>query len=282
MEQSKKSLYIYAAVAFVLITTAIFFLFIFQRKPKEPSTEEGVNEVKELTEIPLANRPYITLTPTTDGAEIIMSIENMNFFESIEYELTYQADNPEVSGTKIQRGSTGTDVNTKDPKYKKSLLLGTASRGVRSPDRGVADGVLTMHMFKGDIEYQSETNWDMFQAGTKASTIESRGGKFKMELPALGKDYWLIIADTLGVAPSPPFKVEKVNLPAYGIFAVGLELKKAAEISFNGDYSTTKLFAYLPQDSKWEEIEAKFDSSAKTLTANVDTLAAFVVVSHSK
>lgn len=281
MEQSKKSLYIFAAVAFVLIAAAIFFLFVFQAKPKDANSEEEVNEVKELSEIPLSNRPFVTLTPTTDGAEINMSIENMGFFDNMEYELTYQADNPEVSGTKIQRGSIGSDVNTKEFKYKKLVLLGTASRGVRSPDRGVQDGVLVMRMFKGDSQYQSETNWDMLQAGTKATKVESRDGKFKMELPALGKNYWIIIGDTLGIAPGPPFKAEDAKLPSFGVFAVGLELKKDAKVAIGAD-TESKLFSYLPQDSKWEEITAKFDESNKTITADVDALGAFVVVSQSK
>ncbi|MBI4037615.1 hypothetical protein HY382_01050 [Candidatus Curtissbacteria bacterium] len=281
MEQSKKSLYIFAAVAFVLIAAAIFFLFVFQGKPKKPNAEEGINEVKELTEIPLANRPFVTLTPTTDGAEIIMSVENMGYFEGIEYELTYQADNPEATGTKIQRGSTGTDVNTKEPKYKKSLLLGTASRGVRSPDRGVEDGVLTMHMFKGDTEYQSETKWDMLQTGTKVTTIKSRDGKFNMDLPALGKDYWIIIADTLGIAPNPPFKAEDAKLPSIGVFAVGLELKKDANVSLTAE-TESKLYSYQQQDSKWKDLTAKYNDETKSMAANVDALAAFVVVSAPK
>lgn len=284
MEASKKHLYIIAAVAFVLITAAIYFLFIFHKNPAKPKSEEVATEVKQLSDIELAKRPYVTLTPTTDGAEIIMSVENMSNFDKIEYELTYQADNPQISGEKIERGSTGTDVNTKDPKYKKSILLGTASRGVRSPDRGVADGKLTMHMFKGETEYQAETDWNLIHDGAKATTLTSKDNKFKLKVPGFGKDHWIIVSDTIGFPSSPSFDSKNVQLPVNGIFSVAAELKSKADLSitFDKDLNDPKLFSYSNSDSKWDEINANYDSTAKTLTAPVASFATFVVVSSPK
>lgn len=284
MEASKKHLYVIAAAAFVLIAAAIYFLFIFHKSPAKPKSEEVATEVKQLADIELAKRPYVTLTPTTDGAEIIMSIENMGNFDNIEYELTYQADNPQISGEKIQRGSTGTDVNTKDPKYKKSILLGTASRGVRSPDRGVADGKLTMHMFKGDIEFQSETDWNLINDGAKTTTLTSSDKKFKVDVPNFGKDHWIIVGDTIGIPSSPSFDAKNVQLPTIGIFSVGAELKSKANLSItlDKDVMDPKLFSYSNSDSKWDEINAKYDSATKTLTAPVAVFATFVVVSSPK
>ena len=103
MEPSKKSTYIIAAVAFIILATAIYFLFIFQKGEAKIKPEEFAGEVKDVSELEVAKRPYVTLTPTGDGAEIIISVENMSFFDKIEYELTYQADNPQVPGEKIER-----------------------------------------------------------------------------------------------------------------------------------------------------------------------------------
>src|SRR3989338_10789750 len=110
MEQSKKSTYIIAAIAFIILAAAIYFLFIFQKGEKKIKPEEFAGEVKDVAEPELARRPYVTLTPTGDGAEIIISVENMSFFDKIEYELTYLTDNPQVTCEKIERGATGTDV----------------------------------------------------------------------------------------------------------------------------------------------------------------------------
>src|SRR3989344_5344421 len=165
MNPAKRTTYVIAAAALIFFIAAIYFLFIFQKGKREIKIEETQGEIKELSEIPLEKRPFVTLTPTSDGAEIIISIENMKDFDKIEYTLTYQADNPEISGEKIERGSTGFDVNTKDERYKKSILLGTASKGTRSPDKGIEDGKLTLNLFQGETEYASKTFWDLLAVG---------------------------------------------------------------------------------------------------------------------
>ncbi len=277
MDKSKQAKYIIAAVSFLVISAAIYFLFIFSRGPSEIDSGERVSEIKQFTEIELAKRPYVTLTPTSDGAEIIISIENMSEFDSVEYELTYLADNPQISGEKIQRGSTGTDVDTKAEKYKKSMLLGTASKGTRSPDLGVSDGKLALHMFKGDIEYLSESNWDLYEIGAKATEIKDRDGKFTVALPVLGKDYWMILADTVGIPKTDKFDITNASLPLYGTFSIAPKFAKAAKITITTDLQAAKLFAYSNQESKWDEIKSTLQNGQ--ITATVDSFSTFVLVS---
>lgn len=278
MDKSKKNTYIIAGVSLVLILTAVYFLFIFKKGPKELKKENSTEDVKELTQIDLAKRPYVTLTPTPEGAEIIISVENMASFDKIEYELTYQADNPTVAGEKIQRGATGTDINTKDQKYKKSILLGTASRGVRSPDRGIVDGKLTMHMFQGDTEYQSETNWTLDEIGTSQTTLKDPSDNFEITIPALGKNYWAVLADTIGVPPNYQFDIKKVVLPIYGAFTVAPALTKPASVTIklNDAVKSADLYAYSHQDSTYAKVDSKLSGS--TITSDVPSLGTFVVV----
>ena len=283
MEPSKKSTYIIAAAAFVILAVAIYFLFIFQRGEAKIKSEEFAGEVKNVSELEVAKRPYVTLTPTGDGAEIIISVENMSFFDKIEYELTYLADNPQVSGEKIERGATGTDVNTKDEKYKKSMLLGTASRGTRSPDTGVTDGVLTMHLVKGDIEYLSESKWDLFEAGATVKSIADRDDTFVVENLSLGKDYWIIIADTVGLPPNSPsdYNLTSAVLPSKGIFSIAPEFSKSAKLTINlkDDLKDPKLYSFR-EDIKWQEREINYDSAKKVITASIGFFAAFVITSQ--
>ncbi|HLA04014.1 MAG TPA: hypothetical protein VJ065_02135 [Patescibacteria group bacterium] len=281
MEPSKKSTYIIAAAAFIILAAAIYFLFIFQKGEKKIKPEEFAGEVKDVAELELARRPYVTLTPTGDGAEIIISVENMSYFDKIEYELTYQADNPQVPGEKIERGATGTDVNTKDGKYKKSMLLGTASRGTRSPDTGVTDGVLTMHMTKGDIEYLSESKWDLFEAGATVRSIADRDGDFQVENLSLGKNYWIIIANTVGLPPNSPPDLASVVLPTKGVFSIAPEFSKSAKLTLNleDDLKNPKLYNFR-EDIKWQERKMDYDSAKKAIFASINFFAAFVVTSQ--
>lgn len=278
MDKTRKNTYIIAAVALVVFLIAIYFLFIFKKQPKEilPQVFEG--DVRQLSEIEFDKRPYVTLTPTSDGAEIIISVENMSAFDRLEYELTYLADNPQIAGQKIERGATGTDINTKDAKYKKSILLGTASRGVRNPDRGVTVGKLTMHMFKGSDEYQSETPWDLVQIGLRSESIRDRQGNFELAVPGLGRDYWVILADTIGVPPNSQFDLGKVILPTYGVFSIAKEFTKKGELKIKTNQENpTQIYSYNLADSKWQEVETTQNGSQ--VTGNVSNFATFVVVS---
>lgn len=277
---SKKNIYIIAAAALFLIIAAIYFLFIFNMRPGGPKGYETSGEVKEVSEIPVEKRPYVTLTPTSDGAEIIISIENMAEFDRIEYELTYLADNPQISGEKIQRGATGVDINTKDAKYKKSILLGTASKGVRSPDRAIADGKLTMHSFKGETEYLSETKWDLMEVGTEPATLSAFGGDITIRVPKFDKNYWVIIADTVGLPRSADFDYKNAILPSFGIFSIAPKFIRSADlmIKLSGEVSKPALYAW-DASAKWQKIDAKFDDSQKVIGAHVESFATFVPVS---
>ncbi len=279
MDPAKRTTYIIAAVAFVIILIGIYFLFIFQKGPNEPKRQESGGEVKQLGEIEFKNRPYVTLTPTSDGAEIIISMENMGNFDRIEYELIYLADNPQIGGEKIQRGSTGTDVNPKDQKYKKSILLGTASRGVRSPDRGITDGKLNLHLFKGETEFNSETDWDLIEVGSKIQTITNRAGNFKLKAGPFQKQYWIIIADTVGIPPDATFEPGKVIPPVYGIFSIAPNLKNAnLLITLAEDAQNVDLYSYTSHDSKWQILSSEYNQSTKTITTSPDFFATFVAV----
>ena len=281
MDRSTHTKYIIAAIAFIIITVAIYFLFIFQKSPPKTKSQETSGEVRELADLTISDRPYVTLTPTTDGAEIIISIENMSKFDRIEYELTYLADNPQIVGDKLTRGATGTDINTKDPKYKKSILLGTASRGVRSPDTGIADGKLTMHMFVAEEEFLSETEWTLEKIGTSPITIADKSANFQLEMPTLGKSYWVIIADTVGVPSNPPdFKVADVILPVYGTFSIAPPFSRGGTLSLKvgSDLSSPQLYTYNHQDGTWQKLTAVYNSSSGIINADVSNFATFVVV----
>jgi len=278
MQRSYKSTYIIAAASLIIIIVAVYFLFIFQKSPKEIEQDENGGFVEDISKIEISKRPYVTLTPTSDGAEILISIENMDYFDKIEYELTYLADNPQIAGEKLERGSTGIDINTKEPKYKKSILLGTASRGTRSPDKGITDGKLTLHLFRQDTEYQSETNWDLFNEGAKTKQIEDRSNKFAITLPSLGKDYYIIIADTVGIPRNAEFDSNKAVLPIYGIFSVAPDFKSSAKVTIkiSSNAQSPQLYSFNSKDEKWQKLES--ESNDSEISTSTNSFSTFVVV----
>jgi hypothetical protein len=280
MDNSKKSIYIIAAISLALIATVVYFLFIHQSKPKITKTEDVQTEQRPIGDIEVAKRPFVTLSPDTSGSTIQVSIQNMNYFDTIDYEITYLADNPQTPGEKIQRGATGSDINTKDEKNIKSAPLGTGSKGIFSADKGITEGKLTLHMVKNGIEYLSETNWDLYNVGSKASEIKDRSGNFSLKLPSLGKDYWVIVSDTVGVPPGYTFDLNNVNLPIYGIFSLDVKYPKPASLAYKvTEGQTADLYKYNRVDSSWSKIDSKLDAPTKTVNASVDSFATYVVVS---
>ncbi len=278
MPKSKRNLYILAGAALLFMVATTYFLFVFQKGPKSLKVDRTAQEIKPITDVELAKRPFITLTPTSTGSEIIISIENMAEFENIEYELTYMADNPQIPNEKIQRGSTGTDVDTKAEKYKKSMLLGTASRGAASPDKGIEDGKLTLHMFKGDIEYQSETPWYMSQVGLTSTEIKTPEGELLIKTPKLTKDYFVIVTDTLGIPPKYEFEISKAQTPTYGVFSTAPKFTQKADLSLKTTGSNSKLYIYNHQDGVWGNIDTTQDTSS--IKAKIEFFSTYVVVSQ--
>jgi len=279
MPKSKRNLYILAGAALLFMVATTYFLFVFQKSPKSLKVDRTAQEIKPITDVELSKRPFITLTPTSTGSEIIISIENMAEFENIEYELTYMADNPQIPNEKIQRGSTGTDVDTKAEKYKKSMLLGTASRGAASPDRGIEDGKLTLHMFKGNIEYQSETPWYMSQVGLTTKEISTPDGAFVVKTPKLTKDYFVIITDVLGLPPRYEFNITAAQTPIYGVFSTAPKfIGQKADLSIKTANTNSKLYVFYHQDNIWGTIDSS--KTEDTVKAKIESLATYVVVSQ--
>lgn len=281
MDTSKRSIYAAAAVSLALIAIVVYLLFVRQATPKSIKLQDLQFDQKQITDIELAKRPYVVLAPNSTGTEIEVSIQNMNYFDSIDYEITYLSDNPQVAGEKIQRGATGSDINTKEQKSIKSAPLGTGSKGVFSADKNISDGKLTLHLHKGDIEYVSQTNWDLQVGGSKAIELQDRTGNFTFKIPALRKDYWIIIADTVGLPPGYNFDPSKVTLPIYGIFSLDTKFPKQANVSIKvNENQKPQLYKFKRVDSNWAEVDdAKFDKSTGTISAFVDAYATFVIVS---
>lgn len=281
MGSSKRSIYILAAISLVLITAVVYFLFIRQSGPKSLKGQNSQAEQKPVTDIELAKRPYVVLAPNSSGSEIEVALQNMGYFDNIDYEITYMSDNPQVAGEKIQRGATSSDINTKDEKSIKSAPLGTGSKGVFTADKNISDGKLTLHLHKGDTEYVSETNWDIFQAGLKSTQLSDRTGYFNFKLPAIGKDNWIIIADTVGLPPGYDFDAKNALLPIYGIFSLDAKFQKKADVSIKSDQGqSADLYKFKRIDSNWSKVDdSKFDESSSMVKASVDAYATFVIVS---
>lgn len=105
--------------------------------------------------IPLAQRPYVSLIPSDDGHTINLKIDNISTnITQIEYELLYTAVD---QGNEIEKGVGDTIKNIKNV-VNKSILLGTESctSGCKyNYDAGVVGGTISLNFITADNQQAS-------------------------------------------------------------------------------------------------------------------------------
>lgn len=106
--------------------------------PKIPSPT--IEEKETPVEVSLEDRPYASLTPTSDGHWLTVSLSRIKNASTLEYELLYNT----ASGA--MQGSINTVELKGETSYSKKILLGSESSGRYKYDEGVSEGSLTIRL----------------------------------------------------------------------------------------------------------------------------------------
>ena len=155
----------------------------------------------KVVEMPIADRPIISLTPSADGHYLDLKLEGVpSSINSIEYEVIYDAvDN----GSQIEKG-IGDTIKLITSTIEKNLLLGTESctSGCKySYDKGIIGGQLTINFIDNngqestfDTPYVLKTTTDITKNG--AITLGDFSVKPKTKLT--GNDYFVLMNNYRG------------------------------------------------------------------------------------
>lgn len=110
--------------------------FLAVKNNKSNSTVVDEETVKE---IPVSERPFVSLTPSSDGYYLKLSISQVKVKNaaSLDYELLYSLADGRTQGVPGTVKLTGGDII-------KDLLLGSESNGKFRYDEGVEGGTLTI------------------------------------------------------------------------------------------------------------------------------------------
>lgn len=150
--KNKNLLIAVGVVLFVLIALGGFYVFANRsvEEPKEEASETLVKTIKP-EEIGL------TMEITPDKKKVLFKIAKAQGIESIEYELTYEADSTaqeqsEGGEPRVQRGITGeADIESGASSFESEELdLGSCSRNVCRYDTGVDSVDMTLKLTKDD------------------------------------------------------------------------------------------------------------------------------------
>ncbi len=193
-----------------IISIVVVLFFVNKKNTPEVQNQE---EESALLDVPLKDRPFVSLTPTSDGHYLKLRIENMSKLgSSLDYELLYE------TKEKVTQGVPGT-VDIKDKSFfETDLLLGSESSGKFRYDEGVEVGKLTLKFrnAEGKLLSKFETEFHM-QKGV--DTLTSIDGVLKIKLSKSSpKGTYFVTMQTVGL---PSFNPANIVSGPYGIFASG-------------------------------------------------------------
>lgn len=182
------------------------FLFIKKSSGKAPATEEEA--VKEL---PIDQRPVISLIPSADGHWLDLKIDQIRVpkAETLDYELIYSTNN---GG---QQGVPGTVSISGQTSLERNLLLGSESSGKFRYDTGVDHGTMTVRFRDGGGKLLGKIATD-FHLQSETTALSSMDGKFSYSLDKVAKGVFFVTMQTY--ATSSPSGVATFS-NGYAVFA---------------------------------------------------------------
>ena len=196
-------------ILFVVGILIIVLVFVFVKKNKTTPVKES----DVIAEVALTDRPFASLTPTSDGHYLTLKIEKITFpkVASLDYELLYSLPDGRtqgVPGTVDLKGTT---------EMERKLLLGSESSGKFRYDEGVEEGSLTVRYrdSKGKLLAKFSTKFHFQSTDIDLTSID---GKFTYTLSKKPVGMYFVTMETFGFLSKGP---ETVVFGPYGIFTSG-------------------------------------------------------------
>ncbi len=181
-------------------------------KTDAPTTKNRVRE--EINVLPVADRPVVTLDPTSDGRSVVLTISQLKKEASTaEYELEYQA------GTLLQ-GAFG-QLNLSPLPAQTKILLGSCSAGGACTYHKEVKGGKLLTRYQGVNNYTLKSDWRYIENTDKSTQFSSQDAKFQLSGPGLAGVNTAIVfnapgypdglsgepvADIYGLSPATPIK----------------------------------------------------------------------------
>lgn len=193
----------------VLAVIGIFFSI----RGANTTTPEPTPIVDEIApEVPFDQRPFVSLTPRTDGHWLkltMMGINKIPNAKTVDYLLEY------LTKEGVNQGVPGMikieDLTTID----RDLLLGSESSGKFRYDEGVADGKLTLRFRDSAGKLLGKLTTEFHLQVAPETVLTSKDGMFTYTLDKAPKKGYFVTMQTFGVSEA----VEGIIAQGpYGVF----------------------------------------------------------------
>lgn len=219
----------------------------------------------------IKERPFVSLTPTSDGHRVMLKIENVPAgVDSVEYEVVYLAD---VEGSKIERGVRGA-IKLSDFGKSKEILFGSASCTTGTCkykyDENVTEGTLSVTLIKKDGKSKYDSVFRIQRGKEGKEGLTTGDGIFKFLSVSLPANTLYLTVSSIGIPSALPSGLTAKSLP-YGIFSAPA-IK--GTVSFKSTENEARI--YLWSGQKWQELVTASDEgilSAETAKVGIFILA---------
>lgn len=263
--------YIIIALIVIAAGTGIFFFI----KSQSPKPKAGLKPPEAINTVPVTDRPYVTLAPTSAGkhplgTEVAVTVHNTTLGATkAEYELEYQ------SGSLLQGAFGSLDLTMEKPPVTKVLLLGTCSAGGKCDyNKEVTGGTLLLRL-TGQQKFAVKGEWSYQLMSERGGKFSSRDSKFRLDIGPKGlpASTYVILMQPMGL-PAPV--AGTLIAGPYHAASGEAASPKSIELSLRltDPPAPVKLLGWA--GNSWKEYKSTVADS--TLTATVDRLTTFVVV----
>ncbi|MBU1126948.1 hypothetical protein KKF11_01210 [Patescibacteria group bacterium] len=247
----------------ILLLLIAFFVFkTIKGKDSKPILVE--EEQSGFITTSIADSPFISLTPTSDGYWLNLEVLQIKDADKLEYELLYE------TGDGATQGSIGSiDLKGKTT-YEKRILLGSESSGHYRYDKGVEKGEITIRLRGGMGRRKYTTKFHLQNKDDQLSSID-KAFSLKGIIPSTN---YYITMNTIGAPKSFEGEIEAV----YGVFSSGSRQIKSGqlEIAKKQDQS---LSLFTLDNNSWEELES--EDTDNILSAEASSTGVFLLSESS-
>ena len=246
---NKKSTIIATAVVLLLLVAGVVFALNNQNAEKEEQNQ-NTNTKKKISQpvniIPVSERPYLQLVPSSDGHHITIKVlELKKDAEMMDYEMEYQ------TGSMLQ--GFGNQLAISEGKAEEKKLLGSQSAGGAITYHEDIKGGTLLAQFEGGSEpYAVKSSWRYFTNTDQETSFSSQDSKFEISNSSLSKVKHLIIYNV----PGFPAELEKELLSdPYALTADSslLSISSNFEVAIKSSQEDVVIMAF--SDEEWQELE---------------------------
>lgn len=271
MKNLKSKTLVVLAVAILVIGGIGAVLIIRSLGNKQGSVKQTPPKLEPINQIPTEDRPFTTIIPRADGREVRITINRLDNFNKVEYELEYQA------GSLLQGAFGQIDFMQEKAPVSRNILLGSCSAGGKcSYHENVNGGTLLLRYQNGDTT-ALKGEWNFQVMREQKGSFTSRDAKFTFDVGKNGLPAatFVIVAQTMGL-PAPvdgeiaggPYIVTLPQSVSSTTKEINLTIRT------NTADPDIKLLGWI--EDGWVEYET--EQSGKTLEAIVDQPTTFVAV----